>query len=112
MQSTTTTARQAMGCGFESPPASSVPVTPLLLLAAKPPAGHEGIYPTTCPGYTTKLPEVSEAARARFHHEHGALVAFCDGEHPTELLVQGVETLSLAVSECTDWCIENPKEAR
>lgn len=51
----------------------------------------------TCPGFTTLLPEVTEAARARRHWTHGELRSFCHGQ-PCDEIMMAVEILDGAAS--------------
>lgn len=94
--------RTAMGCGYERS-INPHPWTPVALNVTW--SGKQ----TTCPGYTTKLPEVIEIARARLHwKDGGGLRDFCD--EPTEQLRYGVETLNGSTNECQSWSIENPEK--
>ena len=56
-----------------------------------------------CAGYTCRLPEVLEIARARMHWEKGAIVSFCRGQEPSEQLLVGIELLEHAVSDLRAW---------
>jgi len=104
MQRNSLTVRQFMGCGFAPPPDLSVPVDPWT------PPGFKGPAPSTCPGYTTKLPEVTEAARARFHWEKGALGHVIGDEPATEHTLLGIEALAGAVGEVQEWRFGDGKE--
>jgi hypothetical protein len=95
MQTTALPIRQFLGCGYAPPPKAGTPVDPW--------SAPRGDRATVCPGYTTKLPEVIEAARARFHWEKGALGMFCEGELPTELLMRSIEILASASNDCSDY---------
>jgi hypothetical protein len=92
--------RQLLGCGFEPPPAEHVRhlVQPWNGL------GYSGPKPTVCPGYSTHLPEVIEAARAWFHWNKGALNSFARGV-PSAALIDCIEYLDAAVEECKTWCM-------
>lgn len=72
-------------------------------------ASHKGEY-TTCPGYTTKLPEVVEIARLRMHAKEGSLPLFMHGAEPTDVVVVGLEVLAGSTNECTTWAMENPEK--
>lgn len=98
--------RQALGCGWEPRIAKPRPWSPAGL------DGNSEWQPdlTTCPGYTTALPEVIEIARARVHwKEGGGLRDFCD-EPVTEQLRLGVEILEGASNECQGWAMSNPEK--
>lgn len=79
--------RQLIGCGYEPAFAGAKPW--------QPPGGKLGYkqrpLPVICAGYTTRLPEVVEVARAYTHWLHGSLQAFCGGEPPNENLVALLE---------------------
>jgi hypothetical protein len=93
--------RQHLGCGWEQPIGKATPWSPANLKSE-----WKG-EATVCAGYTTKLPEVIEIARARVHaKEFGGLRDFCD-ENPTDLLRHGVEILEGASNECQGWAMEN-----
>lgn len=111
MQSTTLQIRQGRVCGYEPPAPAHLYVMPW-----QPPDGEQGFdygdpsrehphgdrAPTTCPGYTTRLPEVIEAARARIHWKNGELYSFCGGR-PTETLKFGIEVVDGAYSAVQHW---------
>lgn len=89
--------RRYMGCGYEPP------------LDGARAWMHEGYTdepPTTCPGYTTKLPEVIEINRLRLHWSKFA--GFKDSE-PTEQVKRGIEILEGAVNEANCWRPEDDK---
>lgn len=88
--STTETIRQAMGCGWE-------PRSELVQIRPWQHQGYTGEPPTTCVGYTSKLPEVAEIARARLHWTKGSH----DGL--TENVLRGIEILEGAVNESGSW---------
>jgi hypothetical protein len=96
MRDTPQEIRQALGCGWESR-------SELVNIAPWRHRGDSGAY-TTCPGYTTKLPEVGEIAAARLH---ARLNLFRD--NPSELLLQGITILEAADSEATNWREESTK---
>lgn len=64
--------------------------------------GYTGEAPTTCAGYTTKLPEVVEINKARLHWKHGQLRDFCGGR-PNDLVMRGIEILEGAANEASSW---------
>jgi hypothetical protein len=99
MTNLTLSQRLAVGCGYEPPAPPSVRDS-----VWDPPRGELGtdVEVTTCPGYTTMLPEVIEAARARSHWEKGQLEAFC-GDEPSEPLVVAVEMFDAAVGQYSYW---------
>lgn len=90
--------RQQLGCGYAPPP------SPHLASIVRPWAGlgYRGPRPTTCPGYTTNLPEVVEIARAHRHWSKGSLEAFCGGP-PPEAVITGVEIFDAAMGELEAW---------
>jgi hypothetical protein len=53
-------------------------------------------FPSVCPGFSTRLPEVVEISRLRAHWHNGALRDACEGP-PTRLVLGGLELLE---SEC------------
>lgn len=82
--------RLSMACGFEPLSAGAQAWTGL---------GYDGPAPTICAGYTTRLPEVIEGARAA--NWKGDLPTFCGGAAVPESLVHAadiVEGESFAVS--------------
>lgn len=70
------------------------------------PCAHLGkanvAQPTVCPGYTTSLPAVLEASRARLWREKGSLRDLYD-EPITDPIRDCVDVLEQAVSECQDY---------
>lgn len=70
---------------------------------------HSGEF-TTCPGYTTKLPEVIEIARLRVHAKEGTLSLFMHGAEPTDVAVVGIEILAGATNEAQAWAMQNPEK--
>ena len=95
MQANTRLTRQVMGCGYEPPPADArMPVIPWSH------AGYRGDPPTTCPGYTASLPDVIEAARARFWKHD--LRAFTGGEQPSAALLGAIEVLEAESNNVRD----------
>lgn len=111
MQSQSAQTRQTWGCAYEPPPNENV----RRLVQIPAPSGckqrgataDEPAFPSVCPGYTTRLPEVIEIARARLHWSKGAITAFCNGQPRSALLV-GIEILEGASNEAQQWAIDNP----
>jgi hypothetical protein len=58
---------------------------------------------TTCAGYTANLPEIYETAVARMHWEKGSIEAACDGETPTEDLLNSILVLDAEFSHLKNW---------
>jgi hypothetical protein len=110
MEQFDTTTRRYMGCGWEQPIDGARPWSPENLNADwKAPTGKVHL-PVICVGYTSKLPEVIEIARARVHaKEFGGLSNFCD-ERPTEHLRIGIEILEGASNETQNWSMSNPEK--
>lgn len=96
MQANDRLTRQTLGCGYEQPLAGEM----LPFLDVWKPEGMKPTkdFPSVCAGYTVRLPEVIEIARARVHWEKGALPAFCGGP-PTDKLLLAVEMLDGASNE-------------
>lgn len=92
------------GCGYEPPNPHARPWSPASLDPM-----HKGEY-TTCPGYTTKLPEVIEAARVRMHAKMGSLPAFLGKHEATEVALVAMEILEGSTNECTAWAVANPEK--
>ena len=111
MQTRSVESRQTWGCAYEPPPSESV----RRLVQIPAPNGckeraatdEEPAFPSVCPGYTTRLPEVIEIARARLHWSKGAITAFCQGQ-PRGALLAGIEILEGASNEAQLWAMENP----
>lgn len=82
--------RQLMGCGYEKPVDHPHDVWQ--------PFGMRGAPLKFCPGYTTKLPEVSETSWARFYLEKGALAQFTD-RPITEQTREAIEVLAIACAD-------------
>ena len=101
--------RQQMGCGYEKP---SPFASPWVHTAFKRPADAdpEKPYPTVCAGYTTKLPEVIEVARAHFHSERETFVSLI-GKRATPHLMTGIELMASEVNAVQTWSMR-PKEQR
>ena len=109
MQATTLQDRQLLGCGLAPrPPEHLRPHVNVWSPLAY--SQYNEHAPTVCPGYTTKLPEVRETARIRFHWEQGAIAQACGGAAPTDQTLLGIEVLSIAVSDLQDWRFKPAKE--
>lgn len=100
MEATTKRQRQFMGCGYE-------PCDPSIVAQ---PWDHEGRVTsgapalTTCPGYTARLPVVTEISRLRLHWSKGALDAALDeGERLTGQARDGIELLERSSNEMEAW---------
>jgi hypothetical protein len=94
---TTQQSRQQLGCGFEPLPGENMP-KPIPWIGC----GYDGARPPVCSGYTTKMPEVIEAARAWRHWNKGELLSFTRTE-PARPLTDSIEIFDNAVSECQAW---------
>lgn len=92
--------RQYMACGFEPP---------LEGAQAWQPEGYTGPALTACPGYTTKLPEVTDAAETRFYLRNGSLSSLIRGEL-TENMRASIAILECAESDVTRWALKNPEK--
>lgn len=92
--------RQALGCAYESPVDHA---------QAWQPEGYEGPAPKTCPGYTTKLPEVTEATEARFYLHRGCLSLLIRDELADNLR-EGIAILEGADAEVTSWAVKNQEK--
>jgi hypothetical protein len=99
MQTITRDTRRMIGCGFEPALAGAKPWMPPL----SPKVGYKHSLPVICAGYTTRLPEVLEVARAHASWTHGSLQAFCGSDVPTEVLVALVEVFDLELSAMKRW---------
>ncbi len=105
MQANSRDIRRTMRCGLE-------PLLPLSpdVSAWQPPTdeierhAYNGPEATVCIGYTSKLPEVMEAAEARLHWEHGAIQSWCRGE-PTEALLEGIAILHISTNQASAWAM-------
>jgi len=88
--------RQSLGCGYEPR------LDRVHLDVWRPPigaSGYSGPDPEWCAGYTTKLPEVSEATMARLHWSKGNLPM---GSAPEDLLT-AIVILEGANSSVEHW---------
>src|SRR5690606_23183324 len=103
MQTESIHTREFFGCGYLPPP----PDGKVRLTVWRHPGDTESPAPTTCVGYTTKLPEVREAARAHLHWSKGALFAF--DRKPHENLIAAIELLHHASNEVDAWDLEQRK---
>jgi hypothetical protein len=65
--------------------------------------GDSGPKPTTCAGYTTKLPMVREVAASYIHWEKGTLEQRFRGHELPEPLLDALEILHVNVSEVQSW---------
>jgi hypothetical protein len=99
MASTEQAERQAMGCGWEPRDQNARPWTH---------QGYTDADPTTCPGYTTKLPEVIEINYARMHAKNNMAEHFMPGG-ATENVMRGIAILEGAVNEANCWRPEDKK---
>lgn len=73
------------------------------------PQDYEGPAPKTCPGYTTKLPEIRETAEARFYLHRGSLALLIKDEL-TDTTRDAIEILEGAHAEATSWALKNPEK--
>jgi len=96
----TSTERQYLGCGYEPALAGARPwqhsgyVGPVV-------DGKE-LGPTTCVGFTTKLPEVIETSRMRASWKVGSLRDACGGE-PHEQVLDAVLLLDHETGQLEAW---------
>jgi hypothetical protein len=84
-------ARQSLGCGWLPPSKEQTFVWQ--------PSGYDGPAFKTCPGYTTKLPQVAETGRARMHWGKGTLAERYDGEELTPVLMDALEIAESAFAD-------------
>ena len=97
MRTYSTSIRQQWACGYEPAAGRGVVVEAWAGL------GYKGAPPTTCPGYTTTLPETIEAARAWQWWGKGQLSEFCDRRPPTDALKLSIEAFANEVSVFERW---------
>ncbi len=99
MQKLSTDQRQLEGCGYEPTPEAHLMsfVRPAVGL------GYKGPDLTACPGYSTALPEVLEAARARMHWEKGGPLAIGVTDWQDDPLANAVEILESEIGEFRTW---------
>lgn len=97
--------RQMMGCGYEKPSPFAAPWSHT---AFKRPADADPDrpYPTVCAGYTTKLPEVVEAARAHFHSERETFSSLV-GKRATPHLMTCIELMASEVNAVQAWSMRD-----
>ena len=106
MQATTQLNRQGRGCGYEPAPPPGIAVTPW-----QPPMypivklGYRHERPKVCAGYTTRLPEIAEAARARSWALRGQLGVFLGGERANENLLAYIDILDAEVNAVEVWAV-------
>lgn len=96
--------RQSLGCGYE-PKHERLPV-----VVWSPPSGrnaYSGPAPTICPGYTTSLPEVIEAAITRAHWLKGNVDATDDQR---EDLLNAILVLDAAYNGVQHWMMTPSKD--
>lgn len=93
--------RQSLGCGYEPP----LPEGAVRLATWKPStAMFRGAEPTTCAGYSVRLPEVVEAQKARVHWSTGNLArAIGDGE--IEELLDLITIVEGASNDVQRWAL-------
>lgn len=72
--------------------------------------GDEGPPFTVCAGYTTKLPEVVEAAGAFQHWEKGTIEHRFRGYEITETLMDALEILGAGVAAVQAWTLKRQSE--
>jgi len=92
METTNRATRQDMGCGYESRVRTALPWTP------HPSSEIDPEDVTTCVGYTSTLPEVIEAVRARAHWSKGSLDAYTLGPCNENLRV-AIEILDASANQ-------------
>lgn len=104
MQATPLQTRQILGCGYESP------VVQIRGLKRQPykPAEYQGDDPEFCVGYTTNLPEVVEASRARFWLKERDLRSFTRDE-PTDQTALAIEVLEIEARRVGEAVMKRPK---
>lgn len=106
MRNLGTLQRQSLGCGYLPPADGRVHLT----VWQPPSTGYKGPALTTCAGYTANLPEVIEAAIARAHWKNGAVIPACDGEMPTEDLLNSILVLDGEYSQLEGWLMTPAKD--
>lgn len=108
MSANTPLIRQYKGCGYLPRLEDRTRLT-----LWQPPRGgraYHGPDLTACAGYTCNLPETIEASIARAHWKTGNAIAACDGEAPTEDLLNSILILDAAYSECESWLMTPSKD--
>lgn len=104
MAHTSEQVRQTMGCGY-----APVPTGPLARMVNIPvPTSGCRVSVTVCPGYSTRLPETIEAARARLHWSKGGPSSIGIRDWADSPLALGIEILEGASNEAQAWAMENP----
>ncbi len=98
MRTTNAQIRQSLRCAYEPP---------IQMSRAWDLDGYEGPAPTTCPTYTTNLPEVSEVSEARFYLHKGSLALIVGGEL-SDSLRDGIAILEGADNDAMRWALDNP----
>lgn len=104
MKNTSSSVRQSMACGYVPPIDGARAWTG----AFEP--RTEAEEPKTCAGYTTRLPEVIEAARAACWK--GDLRAFCGGIDPPQGLIWGAELFDDQRNAVERWSFKNPEDGK
>jgi hypothetical protein len=105
MSNTNRQTRASLACGFE-PPATDARAW--LPPSSNGDVGFAGDPLTTCPGYTTNLPDVFEVLRARAHWSKGQLAMF--DPRPHEALLVAIEVLDNNVSQFERWKMTPSKD--
>lgn len=98
--------RRSWGCGWEHPNPSAQPWSP----SSMDPQWNGD--DSTCPGYTSSLPQVVEVLRARVHWEKNAAAfeSYCGGAASDQTLA-AIEILEGAVHEAQHWAMNNPQSS-
>ncbi len=107
METVSKTIRQTMGCAYEAP----APVG-LRVDLPRPIPPDRDLKITTCPGYTTRLPEVIEVARARLHWSKGGPAGIGINNWAESPLCAAIEVLEGASNEVQSWAMDNPIKKR
>jgi hypothetical protein len=110
MQVTDELRRQALGCGYLPPADDRVHLTVWQPPVGNDRVGYKGPRLKACAGYTANLPEVIETTLARAHWKHGALGFFCEGEQPTEDLLNSILVLDSEFSALEGWLMTPSKD--
>lgn len=108
MQATTQINRQGRGCGYEPDAPTGVAVTPWQPPLSK--LGYKHGRATVCAGYTTRLPEVSEATRAHAWATRGQLDVFLGGERANENLLAYIDIFGSEVESLKLWMVTSIEE--
>lgn len=99
MRETPIEGRRALACAYEAP---------LDGARGYEPPGYDGPRLATCPGYTTKLPEVLEVTEARFYLHKGSLHLLVTDEL-TEAMRDALLVSESAEADVTRWSLANPE---